>query len=280
MYNAKAATAREAATSVSRLADIEVTLSAEVCGQCHVGSHQPTYTEWQESKHGHALELLIASGHARDTCLECHSADYRMAEEGQKPTLETAQYSITCVVCHDPHDATYVGQLRAEPRQMCEECHNSEGASPGESVHHAQTEMLEGVMGVGGHGDSAHHNIPNLCIVCHMYTREYEDEEHPAITGHTFEVNFRACQQCHTGTPKEIEEYARERQDEVKARLASIRARLDALPDDLKTTQQWIEADFNYQFMEQEGSFGVHNAKYADSLMDAAEERLDYLESL
>jgi predicted CXXCH cytochrome family protein len=260
--------------------DIVVSLSAEICAGCHAWPRRPTYTEWAKSKHGNALELLRASGHANDTCLECHSADYRMAGEGQKPTLETAQYPITCVVCHDPHDATHVRQLRAEPREMCEECHNSEGASPGESVHHAQTEMLEGVMGVGGHGNSAHHNIPDLCIVCHRYTKQYENEENPGITGHTFEIHFRACQQCHTGTPQEIEEYAKERQDQLKARLAEIRARLDALPDDLKATQQWVEADFNRQFMEQEGSFGVHNAEYADSLMDAAEARLDYLESL
>lgn len=260
--------------------DIQINVAAEVCGQCHLGSHHPTYTEWEESLHATALAGLRSSSHAQDECLECHSADYRLAEEGAEPTIDTALYSITCAVCHDPHDEEHEAQLRVEPRELCGECHNAEGAAPGERVHHPQAEMLEGIMGVDGQGNSAHHSIPDLCIVCHRYTKEFETEENPGITGHTFLIDFRVCQQCHEGTPEEIEEYAEERQVVVGSRLASIRARLDALPDDLKATQEWDEADFNYQFISQEGSLGVHNANYADSLMDAAEARLDYLESL
>jgi predicted CXXCH cytochrome family protein len=261
--------------------DIVASVSAEVCAQCHEGSHHPFYEEWQASKHAIALPTLRANPHASDSCVECHSTDYRLAPEGQKPTLQTAVYSLTCVACHDPHSDAIEHQLRAEPKDLCIGCHNKQGALPGESVHHPQKEMLLGLDsdGLGDFTNSAHSQIPDLCVVCHRYTRDYQDEQNPGITGHTFEIDFHVCRQCHEGTAAQIEAYARARQDAVKARLAAIEARLTAIPEDLQDTDAYKEAEYFYEFVDLERSYGVHNANYADALMAGAEERLTQLES-
>ena len=49
--------------------------------------------ELHTEAHANAIPDLIGSGHASDSCLECHSADYRMAEEGEKPTVDEVKYS-------------------------------------------------------------------------------------------------------------------------------------------------------------------------------------------
>lgn len=66
------------------------------------------FADFSVSKHSHSLKNLKAKhtesrGKLTDECLECHSADYRLAKNDEKPTLETAQTGLSCVVCHEPH---------------------------------------------------------------------------------------------------------------------------------------------------------------------------------
>ncbi len=66
------------------------------------------FADFSVSNHNRALELLKAKhtgerGELKDACLHCHSADYRLAPTERKPTLETAQMGLSCVVCHEPH---------------------------------------------------------------------------------------------------------------------------------------------------------------------------------
>ena len=59
-----------------------------------------------------------------------------------------------------------------------------------------------------------------------------------------------------------------------------VEGRLDAVPVHLQTTDQYQEAKYFYEFVDQEASYGVHNAKYADALMTGAEARLTQLEAM
>ncbi|MCX6052384.1 MAG: multiheme c-type cytochrome [Campylobacterales bacterium] len=85
------------------------------------------FADFSFSKHSKSLDDLRQKenphgGKKNDDCLKCHSQDYRSAKEGQKPTLKTAEYGITCVTCHEPHgiDKNIKGNVGA---YKCGECH-------------------------------------------------------------------------------------------------------------------------------------------------------------
>ncbi|MBF0246675.1 MAG: cytochrome C [Alphaproteobacteria bacterium] len=87
------------------------------------------FADFSASKHGRALELLRERhtpdrGKLTDACLSCHSADHILANDGEKPTLNTATQGLTCPVCHEPHgfDHAKWGNT-TPPQQKCGICH-------------------------------------------------------------------------------------------------------------------------------------------------------------
>ncbi len=121
------------------------------CGECHTGTHNPFVDEWRQSPHGYA-SMYQAEG-VRDPCRNCHEGrkalEINFAGLDPRPSAQVGEKGvyleandpaaiqpITCAVCHDPHDATNEGQLRAplaEPElsQVCVHCHRREGAAEG-----------------------------------------------------------------------------------------------------------------------------------------------------
>jgi len=176
------------------------TVDAEVCGRCHTDAHHPTIEEYRESLHARSLQPIKSRSSARDTCLECHSTDYRLAEEGAKPTIAEAQYSITCALCHDPHGSGHEAQLRKEGYELCMECHTSEGATSltTTSPHHASAEVFMGISAAGVPNTvGPHTNMPGKCVTCHMSTKPYGGPNDPAYTGHKWEIRLEGCVGCH-----------------------------------------------------------------------------------
>jgi hypothetical protein len=104
-----------------------VTIAAQVCGGCHDGPMDPTYTEWTDSAHS-AVMPEVASGF-NDTpsgqnrmmsCGACHSGavraamlqNYAYTQAGYITTsnaivlpsgADARLYGQTCAVCHNPH---------------------------------------------------------------------------------------------------------------------------------------------------------------------------------
>jgi predicted CXXCH cytochrome family protein len=80
------------------------------------------------------------------------SADYRWDEE---LTVETAQYGVTCVACHNPHDTPGDGKPAiADVAALCKDCHNAhleEGATAeaGTTLRHSVKEMMGGYGAIG-----------------------------------------------------------------------------------------------------------------------------------
>ena len=77
------------------------------------------YPDWKTEGHATALSDLkaVMGPESARRCLECHSADYRIAVEAGKtpPTSAQAKYGITCVGCHTPHDkGTATGEWSEE----------------------------------------------------------------------------------------------------------------------------------------------------------------------
>jgi len=171
----------------------------------HARRHRQQYLEWIQTGHAAALDTLRSSDHAQDRCLQCHSADYRIAvAKGRTPpTVATAQYSITCQVCHAPHTPGRLGsQLRpvtnafvselcsrchtpapdpatsaaAEELLLCADCHTSGRAitplqRPSE-IHHPMVEAFTGVttatFGLDEPMPSTMHQAGVTCANCHM----------------------------------------------------------------------------------------------------------------
>lgn len=86
------------------------------------------YADFARSKHAKSLKNLKekrkeSCGEPEDSCLQCHSTDYRMADKEHKPTLSEAKEGLTCIVCHEPHgiDKKYIRDTVGAHK--CAECH-------------------------------------------------------------------------------------------------------------------------------------------------------------
>jgi hypothetical protein len=155
-------------------------------------------------------------------------------------------------------------------------------------THHGpQGVMLPGLNGYQVPGplpyeNSAHtallaNNVQNACIVCHMGVAQGAESG-----GHTFRViseagviNTAACVACHP-VANDLTALVADRQGQIEARLAELKALLVskgllndatdlAIPGSFKNHE--AGALFNYRFVEEDKSLGVHNFKYANALL-------------
>ena len=270
---------------------MEIDLDGAMCGACHQSchglcgeDHHPQFEQWSTSEHSGALYAIKWNPDGEDECLQCHSTDYRLAPEGEKPTVEEAEYSVECVACHRPHGSENVGQLRQPPMLLCAECHTLENVSPGEQPDQPQAEMLHGFGGFALDGEpmngpySEHWwGISDECVTCHVHREPYGGPEQPVNSGHTFEANMRACLPCHSETTATL--LVAVTREEIEARLAAIAPYFDPedpsyidpatlTPEELA---QYEIAKFDYEFVEADKSYGSHNAHYSRALLDEAE---------
>ncbi len=187
---------------------------------------------------------------------------------------------------------------------LCISCHQSRPYSPalpdpttGGTVeitstrfgtHHGpQGVMLPGLNGYEVPGplpyeNSAHtlllaNNVRNACVTCHMGTAQGVESG-----GHTFrviseagDINTAACAECHINSDDLLALVA-DRQGQIEARLAELEQMLvdrglynAATGQNVKGTYTGHEAGalFNFKFVEEDKSRGVHNFKYANALL-------------
>jgi len=274
---------------------LEVNVASALCGSCHQSchglcgdDHHPQHEQWLTSKHATAWFDIMWDPDLDASCLECHSTEYRLAPEGDKPGLDEITLNIECVACHDQHSVALSGQLRMAPHLLCADCHTTLDVAPPEAPAQPQTEMLHATGGYELDGDAlegphtAHWwGIPDECVTCHVHEESYGGPDQPVDSGHTFLPNMRACEPCHT------EEVAimlvASAREEVEARLARIAPYFtpgDPLYIDPATLppaelEPYEIALFNYQFVIEDRSFGSHHADYARALLSETETYLD-----
>jgi len=194
---------------------------------------------------------------------------------------------------------------------LCISCHQSRRYSPalpdpntGGTVqitssrygpHHGpQGEMLPGlnayeIPGSLPYENSAHtlllaNNVKNACVTCHMGNAQGNSSG-----GHTFrvisedgEINTDACAECHMNAG-DLEDLVADRQGQIEAKLETLRELLIARGRINPNTDLAIPgmfegheagALFNYRFVEEDKSRGVHNFKYANALLTNSIEAL------
>lgn len=200
------------------------------CGECHQGEHHPFVEQWSESKHGYGGTAYLEEG-GRSPCNTCHEGreairvNFNEATRFVEQANPTNYQPIVCAVCHDPHNATNEGQLRAplaEPsrEQICVQCHSREGAPPVSGITRRGPHAAQGLLvigedagwippnfpggsaeGIAGtHGTEAN---PRLCASCHVYMFDVNDPGTGGLVihsvGHTFEAI--GCLDPVTGVP-------------------------------------------------------------------------------
>ncbi len=169
--------------------------------------------------------------------------------------------------------------------------------------HGPQADMLEGKNGYT-YGlvipSSDHASISNTCVACHMQTIATTDPAFLYAGSHTFNVSWAgtatnepedlvgACQQCHgssvTSFNFPVEDFSGSGVTQgVQSQVQTLMNKLAMLlpggannvanntvtPDPSWTTPQ-LEAAYNYLFVQNDGSMGVHNTAYAVGLLQAS----------
>lgn len=272
-----------------RVEFISLSYSSEVCAPCHAWELSPIYQEWKESGHGTAVTERTSLPFFRDECLSCHSAEYILAQPGEKPGKLEVTSGVTCVACHDPHSETgNEAQLRYPESELCIQCHMNNASAPNdknEPYPHPHQTQGNIYLGEGGYplsavSNSAHSNaeeFPKACLECHQSEAQVNPEVPHMYVTHTFEPNIpSACVRCHGDTV--IEQLANT-QNEIQERLDNLSGFFDEDspsfidPDALSGEDffKYQKARFNFDMVRADGSLGVHNGRYTRALLDAAE---------
>jgi predicted CXXCH cytochrome family protein len=254
----------------------------------HANQKYMQYNESLLSAHSTALASMLESEFADDSCLQCHSGDYGFMQrliaryedgdrEGDPPeslTTETAQFGIVCTSCHNPHsEGDFPANLWNDTYTLCTDCHSN--PSEGDFIHHPSREMFEGITLVSViEGVSSAHFTEDegpRCATCHMPDVPVESagvrNSHrwtPILPG-SAEALQDSCTTCHTDfvDVAGMQQLVEDIQMSTRARLEAAQAALtDGSPE-------WVSAAL--QFVEGDGSLGIHNYPYTEALLKAAE---------
>jgi hypothetical protein len=128
------------------------------------------------------------------------------------------------------------------------------------------------------------------CVACHVHMTPFDGSDPnnpiPAVTGHTFEPNIEACTQagCHEAGLVDTngqEFNHRGRQETTETLLGDLRSILDGIEENVLPTATPEDSSvyqiglFNWRFVSNEGSRGVHNADYAQDILESTITFLD-----
>ncbi len=203
--------------------------------------------------------------------------------------VTNAGEGLLCMECH---------QARVQASSYATTYHSNFGPH-----HGPQADMLEGANGYT-YGQviasSDHASISNTCVACHMQIIPSTDPAFLFAGSHTFNVAWSgtltnppenlvaACQQCHGTTVTNfnfpVENFDGYSVDQgVQSQVQSLMNQLAVLlpggeanvaNNSVSPTSSWtapqLEAAYNYMFVQNDGSMGVHNTAYAVGLLQAS----------
>jgi len=278
------------------------------CTQCHNDTSQLSGKEvaWAASVHGSGPAAAYAG--PNPTCTGCHSSSGFNAAiaagvnnaDAQKTALANPG-RIDCRACHEIHktytsddwtlktvapvklvalDATYDAGMG----NLCANCHQQRTAFPAAkdgkvSVtsthwggHHGPEAAL--ILGVGGAGGvtgkpAAHYTtVKDTCVTCHLGGAGPD-------ASHTFAPNVATCVKCHADA-KDFD--VNGVQTEIKGKLDQVKTALQRKglfdKDGVAVVGDYPEAQaaalWNYLFVLEDKSNGVHNSDFANALLDSA----------
>jgi hypothetical protein len=132
--------------------------------------------------------------------------------------------------------------------------------------------MFEGIGGfefAGYDYSSSPHTlvVTEKCVTCHVWTSPI-NPPFPAYTGHSFTPQGGACLECHADFDTSAHSFDyRGAQSEIDSLLDVLGGELSSASHQDSTTDVFLEAKFNHDFVGAEGSHGIHNTDYARALL-------------
>lgn len=206
------------------------------------------------------------------TCRTCHNihttftgADFSLTGDAQPVKLENSDGTFDggagnlCAQCH---------QIRNEKPVVADG--NIEVTNSRFGTHHgAESQMLlgEGGLGVEDAGPSEHYElVEDTCVTCHMGGER----------NHTYWPDVERCLECH----EDAEDFDMNGvQTEVRAMFDELTALFNAQGYIDPENGRWLtgtypediaNAMWNYKFVEEDQSMGVHNSVYTKALLQQA----------
>lgn len=259
---------------------------SQVCGQCHsrgtAASGQPFAAGYIPGMTLSDVFTLAAfatsgddhwwvSGHAKQSNMQYNewvlSGHADAAGNG-------ATEAVGCTTCHAPHvEDSGPAYLVSDPYALCVSCHNDTPEGNGRPAQ----EMYEGTVVVAGLPAFAgvHFNSDDgpKCATCHLPEVAVESG---VRASHTFKpvVTFGvegltdSCAACHErqAQPSAIGLLITDIQEATQLRLDTARSLVNS------TSPAWITEALD--FVEHDGSLGIHNYTYSDALLDAVYDAL------
>jgi hypothetical protein len=259
------------------------------CARCHEAQG---FINFAEGKPAVSVEHQVIS------CAACHTL-----HNGDNPHQIRTVADVTLMDSSKPGGNTVV--TNGSLGKLCMQCHISRrdavtyvngNVNNRFGPHHGpQTDMLVGANAITYGQDipsSAHYaSVEEACVTCHMQPLHTGEEGFTEVGGHTFKMRseagvelVEACKECHG----EIESFDFARKDydgngvidgvqtEVKGLLTKLAKLLPPVGQDdvtgysdYKTLEQ-KQGLYNYLFVEEDGSFGVHNLSYAVGILNGS----------
>lgn len=272
------------------------------CGRCHSGDvfykvFIRNETVKEDEFNGKTTAQLTGI-----SCAICHDPHMRT---GNAPEVEDGRdYQLRYPEIAFPTPTNSIDATTDAGRfNICGQCHHDRGrdwTNGSRGPHHSvQANFYAGEMPVpvGDDGNPTAPLVPSIssvhlraseqCATCHLYRQDFQSEQAPAISGHTFQVNLASCTSgagCHS-SQQEIETRKTTFQALVAAEVESIRTRLgdpatwqftseggprnqSGISDNVKKIR-WMAA-----YIDSDGSGGIHNPGYVLLLIDKCKELL------
>ncbi len=279
------------------------------CGPCHSGAtRMAMLKQYEYLLAGYNTPLTLPTAHDASlygvTCAICHDPHVSdLTHQLRNPVSSTNNFSLLS-------SSTFVSQYDPgiQVCAQCHNDRGASWTSTSRPPHHSpQYNFLLGTIGQQQNGQPpaypASHAllITNQCVGCHMQSAPYTSEQQPAASGHSFKVeSFNMCQKCHA-LPEDLVQFTT---NAVWSQIQEVKSALDlwaltkapaglsaygtlaweyTSPGSLSTggpgptsAEQALipvniqKARFNMYVVFHDGSFGVHNARLAATLLDNA----------
>lgn len=270
------------------------------CGGCHSGDVFYLQNIANESVSDDQFMGVAPEDLNGTTCAICHDPHARTSNAPTPEDGRDFQLRFPEVASPVPTN-TIAAATDSDRFNVCGQCHHSRGRtweSTSRGPHHSvQSNVYAGEMPVPVDANeepqllvqsrtSVHSFAVEQCATCHLYRQDFQDEQAPAISGHTFTVNNAGCATsgCHPSVDAAVAAQAT-LMGEVESRLADILARLGdpatweyeagGGPEDQSTVSDDIKkARFLYYYALEDGSGGIHNPDYVRDILTAAEQLL------
>ena len=282
------------------------------CSRCHNGAEFVNQTV-----RGNPAEEILEEDYDPDIvligCATCHdphtdqyAAQLRIDSAGtvgipfsdtdDVPTMIEGGLGNICITCHEGRR----DRGDYDSRIWSGSGHFGPHGNP-------QGPMLFGIMGadlgnpatvVDYDAEHAHETWnEDSCVTCHMYRKDYESSDSPALWGHNFEARFERCITCHSNFSDETEFWGWVEDYEAEIDVL-LQAFVDAWPTEWKDVSDpenpvlenrdtdpptgvgpprddevgaaYRAALWNYMLVLNDASHGIHNPSFTISLLEEA----------